>query len=94
MAINSIIEAEEIIKREKEFLLEVITQTSINEFQNDRIFFPLFEEKAKYDIKKLKLNKEQEKHYINLITDIYGEYSDDQPSNNPNESYYSNFYFR
>ena len=86
--------AEQIILREQNFLLETLLKTSQHEFQNDRTFFSHYEEGAKYEIKKLKLPEKQETHYIQKITDIYGPYSEDQPTNKPSEPYYTKFYQR
>ncbi len=85
-------EAQKIIERERKTILETLLKTSKDEFQNDRCFFPLYEEGAKYDIKKLKLDREQEKHFISQITETYGPYSDDELTNNPKQPYYTNFY--
>ncbi len=86
--------AEQIITREQKFLLETLLETCQHEFQNDRTFFSHYEEGAKYEIKKLKLSEKQERHYIQKVAEIYGPYSEDQPNNEPDKPYYTEFYQR
>jgi len=84
--------AERIVKKQKKNLFKIITSNPANTgFANERDFLYFIEEDAKYKIKRLKLPKKLEKHYLNKITEIYGEYSEDQPSKK--ERYYDNEFY-
>lgn len=86
--------AEKILEKEKEKLIEIITKKSEGDYENLgswRDFLHLIEEDAKYKIKKLKLPKGLKRHYINKISEIYGEYSESQP--NKKEKYYDDEFY-
>lgn len=85
--------AEKILENVKTCLLENFFNESSFEHNLSRGFFPLLEESFKYDIKQLDLDFREEVFYINKIVELFGEFSEDVPTNNPDKSYYDDFYF-
>ncbi|MBD3208919.1 hypothetical protein GF367_00685 [Candidatus Woesearchaeota archaeon] len=56
---NKVAAAEEMLTREKEFVLQCLEE-GIEGFQPDRCFFPLYEEETKYAIRDLDLYRSQQ----------------------------------
>ena len=85
--------AESIIEIVKNCLFEDLFDKTPFEHNSSRDFLSILEEDFKYDIKKLGLIKEDEVFYLKKVVNLFGEYSEDVPSKNPNKSYYDGFYF-
>jgi|SRR6056297_587229 len=83
--------AEMILKEERESLLWMLSDGS-DDLAGPKDFLPFYEEDAKYQIRDLHLPDAYESHYLNKICDIYGPYSEDQPSKKA--SYYDNDFYR
>ncbi len=88
---EKIAEADKIIEQEKEDMLQLFTSEYTENFGNPKDFLPIFEENTKYRIKDLDLPEKYLKHYLNKICEIYGPFSEDQPSKN--EKYYGNDFY-
>ncbi len=88
---KKIVQAEQILEREKQELMDILTAFARDELGTPRNFLVFFEEDAKYRIKALKLPKKITQQYLDRICDIYGPYSEDQPD--MKRKYYDNDYY-
>ncbi len=84
-------QAENILEKEKEELLQLLTSHGLSEFNNPRCFLMFLEEDVKYRIRALGLPENLLQHYLNRVCDIYGPYSEDQPG--PGKKYYDNDFY-
>ncbi len=81
-----------IIEKEKKFLLDVIWNNGIDDFQSDITFLPHYEEQVKYEIAKTSLTPKEREILINKVVELYGEYSEDIPT--IDGKYYFDFYYQ
>ncbi len=77
---------ENILKNLKKVLSETLWESDPNLYSSDRILLPWIEEDAEYEIKKLKLTKDDEIIYLQKLHNLFGEYSDANPYLKRNKS--------
>ncbi len=80
--------AEKILADTKEELLGMLSAHATDDYGSPRAFLAFFEEDAKYQLRALDLPEKLLKHYLAKICEIFGPYSEDQPSHK--RKYYDN----
>ncbi len=72
-------QADQILKKLKQELLEIIMDTQPQQYCSNKLLLPWLEEDTEYEIKKLKLGIKDEQRYIRKIHNIFGTYAEDIP---------------
>jgi len=72
-------QANKILENLKEELLQQLMECNHNPCCNPSLAFPWLEEDTEYQIKMLKLNKNDERRYIIKVHRIMGQYSETRP---------------
>lgn len=71
--------AKSILEEAEEELLLILWEDDPNAYLHCRLLFPMLEEGYEYDIKKLKLKKEDEQYYLKKLSNKFGQYSENIP---------------
>ena len=74
---NKLAEAQMILEMLKESLVEILWDDEKDQYNGSRHLIPWMQEDAEYAIKNIKLNEEDEIHYLKLIQRVVGEYTND-----------------
>lgn len=67
-------QADAILENLKTRIIKVLWDDDKYRYNTEHFILPLIQEEAEYDIKKLKLDKEDEKYYLYQLEKIMGEY--------------------